>query len=944
MSTNYTSQPIKYQRDESQLDGELMSQVLQLKNQKYDMAEAKMNATLAQLGNFGIDHRGTKDRFSQEMNKMLQTLSKSNLRDLSNKNVEGAINKHINSLLTPEYLQHNAIHQANNKFEEEVDKKREEDPESFSMNNYQAAKINSGYYNYAQSGKLADFKNGQLRLKDNENVLEDSLDLLSKIKDIRGKYVYEQQDDAGNVVRIETDVLTEDYLRVVAPRLFTPSQVEQMTIDGAASLNFDQNRANSLWEEHKENLKGNLERTESSYKINLKEAESKVGVNSDAYKALDNNYKLLMADQKQQLASAEERPLSVNELGLQLTQRQMVADLTAMTANRPSQYITKLATVDKKESGRPKEEASYKEPIITYSSAPTNTEDIKFGIGSNNNVSDGLDENISNTLDNYTKLSSDLAEEIIVAKEIDKIKEKALFKENNPDIVAYGEDSVDEAYNLKVIEDHSNQVINGKAVKVRQYEVQKLKEEYDIMKDVRDKADRITSEFYSEELYKKAMKLQQQGKDSEYFKKRYLVPKTDPETGEITIENRSVKEELDRLTEGVRDQDEIKKIVKEFTKVGGEFASFTQMVEEGGMTDPVNFAAKQTLINSPTVYPLAGDNKVTEIISKIAAWGATKDVKALYSLGVSSERELVNLRTNAILQDTRLAGTRGSTVSLEKGTDIFKVAQHLMSGQVSDEGKPWQVSDQPVDIWYDPLNDTVQFFQIGSSGGSKDGLQENDFNFVAINRGVFTDKLSSLNKEQSGPRDTFMGIVENLTTTTRTGNIAYLGDVNKVIENPRYYTEKEAGVITSIVSSHPELEGVMGLAQKENSIKYLKAQFKKESTDIESFLNSDQLGRFMDNTASRFDVEFDNTIMQNGEPLAQVTLNDKISGSPLKTFTFNSNSAYSPKALEKATFYSPSFFFTYYLMEELAEIESITDPQTRKARMDKLKEKTNTPI
>lgn len=345
MATNYRSQPIKYQRDESQLDGELMSQVLQLKDQKYDMAEARINASMAQLGNFSIDHKETKGRFSQEMNKMLQTLSKSNLRDLSNKNVERAINKHIGSLLTPEYLQHNAISKAKQDFESQMETLAQEEPEKYNQDNYYFAKVESGYYDYLESGRLGDFKRSELRYSENVSVDNEIYDKLEQIKKLRGSRTVETIDpETNSIVSIKMDGMSKEYLTAIIPTLLESRHTRQLTINGSANYNFNDDIARASLEEALIAEKENYEAARQKVKKDLAIQKNILG--EEDYKNREKVYDLYLKNLKVGIDNLESNKgnVTAKSLGKMVAERELVRNLTAQIATEPSELVKNIST------------------------------------------------------------------------------------------------------------------------------------------------------------------------------------------------------------------------------------------------------------------------------------------------------------------------------------------------------------------------------------------------------------------------------------------------------------------------------------------------------------------------------------------------------------------------------------------------------------------------
>ncbi len=236
---NYTSQITQYNEPKSQLDGNLMSQVLAAKDQKYDIAEAKLDAQIAQMSNFGIDNPEVKERYGKELEKLLHTLDNSNLKDIGNKGVNRRIDKALGRMLTPEYLEHNAIHQANKRYEQEVEEIRKKDQSAFSMKNYLHAKRVSGYADYMQTGNTSDVNTSLLKYTPNVDVFDEGLEILKKIKNVKGEYETYTQDEQGNMVRLTYKNLTPEAIQSILPSSLNEQMIQQLQIDGLNSIGYN---------------------------------------------------------------------------------------------------------------------------------------------------------------------------------------------------------------------------------------------------------------------------------------------------------------------------------------------------------------------------------------------------------------------------------------------------------------------------------------------------------------------------------------------------------------------------------------------------------------------------------------------------------------------------------------------------------------------------------
>jgi len=216
----------------------ILAQIMQLKQQKYDANRAKVQQTLDSFGIMGqqVLRDEDKEYIAAKLTDITNQVNGYGNKDLSQSGVTESLDSKIKMAAADPFIQ-SAIQntQKYNRFQQDVAKIKEKNPELYSDINYQYALKESGIDKYLKGeqneiGDLVYTPYNDYDKKINDNII----DLLGKQgkRTVQTRVLDAQGNPTGELQEIEIDGLSPDQLRSVAASMLAPNDLKQIEIDG----------------------------------------------------------------------------------------------------------------------------------------------------------------------------------------------------------------------------------------------------------------------------------------------------------------------------------------------------------------------------------------------------------------------------------------------------------------------------------------------------------------------------------------------------------------------------------------------------------------------------------------------------------------------------------------------------------------------------------------
>lgn len=219
----------------------LLAQVMQIKQGKYDANRAKIQQT---LDAFGIQSEqvlrdSDKEYMSAKLSSIVDNINDYGTKDLSQIGVTENLVGSIKAAAKDPIIQSAIIEtQKVNRYKAEVAKLKEKNIELYSDINFEDALYEAGYKEYME-GKTN--KMGQLQYTPysdyNKEIGDKMLDIISKRKGqtIEVPILDANGNPTGAVEKTQVNGLSPEQLRSIATTMITPSNLQQIAIDGRYS-------------------------------------------------------------------------------------------------------------------------------------------------------------------------------------------------------------------------------------------------------------------------------------------------------------------------------------------------------------------------------------------------------------------------------------------------------------------------------------------------------------------------------------------------------------------------------------------------------------------------------------------------------------------------------------------------------------------------------------
>lgn len=279
---NYLSQPTQYAPAQSQFNEELALKVLEAKQGRYDLNEAKIDATIAQYNKMEFINKEAKEEFYNNITKVIDAVNETKIKDLSDSSVSRKILGAISSALTPETLRHNRIALEYKAANEKWDKLYEKNPDKYSDGNRKYAERISGIQDYIRDGDYTIVNMSRMNPIDYSDYNANAIKALKDLQTIRGKEEHKWTDPQTGVTYTTTDhVLSKSDILMLGDQLFNEKDRMQMRIDASNSINISGAGGRELIVDNLKKLNDNSIDSISNDIANLKVAQNLPGTTTD---------------------------------------------------------------------------------------------------------------------------------------------------------------------------------------------------------------------------------------------------------------------------------------------------------------------------------------------------------------------------------------------------------------------------------------------------------------------------------------------------------------------------------------------------------------------------------------------------------------------------------------------------------------------------------------
>ena len=223
----------------------LISQVLQSKDKKYDYNVAKVDSLIQQYTNLPLAREEDRQYLKSRLDTVLNTVNHVSKLDMSNNNLTRQIEQTIGTAIDDRVITQMGNTQSISRFEQEVAKTKEKNPELYSDVNYTYAKKMAGVDDYMKgynkNGEKVDsignlqysgYKDVTKKLdgfiKDIYGMKKDQVVNIKK-KDLNGNYT-------GEMEKITISGLTPTQVKELAEAQLDATDMNQIKINGWASV------------------------------------------------------------------------------------------------------------------------------------------------------------------------------------------------------------------------------------------------------------------------------------------------------------------------------------------------------------------------------------------------------------------------------------------------------------------------------------------------------------------------------------------------------------------------------------------------------------------------------------------------------------------------------------------------------------------------------------
>lgn len=234
---NYLSQPTQYAQPQSQFNHELALKVLEAKQGRWDINQAKIDATLGEFQNMEFINQEAKENFYENIQDVLSAVNSTGIGDLSDSYNYNQIQSAISSALTPETLKHNRVAQAYNQANAKWDTLMEKHPDKYNDQNREHAFRESGIYDYMQDGDYSKVNLDAMRTVDYSDYNANSLKIVKDIQATRGKEEHTWTDPATGMTRTtKSNYLTRSDIIMMSDQLYNDKDRRQMQIEASNAV------------------------------------------------------------------------------------------------------------------------------------------------------------------------------------------------------------------------------------------------------------------------------------------------------------------------------------------------------------------------------------------------------------------------------------------------------------------------------------------------------------------------------------------------------------------------------------------------------------------------------------------------------------------------------------------------------------------------------------